>query len=449
MGGTYQNMTDEQFRQSKFGQWQKAEEKLHTAMTGLRRNVPFFSVQILQKPLKLAWEVSTLFTNGKNIKVGVKWILDTSMWEVESGLVHEKFHDNLLHYMRRGNRDFETFNEAADIVVNYNMRQAGFQIGADWLYDEHLGKLNVHQVYEVLWARKQEEAKNQKEPPPQPEQGPPSQGQGPPQPGQGHPQPGQGHPQPGQGQGQTNTTPQKTKYFGEVQDMPSGQGEDIAPSEEEIRAAEQDEKMSMTIAMNTAKRMGKLPGHLERIVTVRIKGELSWREAVASWCAVNKFDDYSWKRPNSKYVLYGYYLPTLHNEVIDNILVFCDTSGSINQKMLTEMISDIHELMSTFNIQNMKVGYVDSELYQPLEEWSVDSECKPNPVGGGGTDFRPGFTWVKENDEHPVGIIYLTDGQCSRFPLEEPDCPVCWVIIDGMTEDFKPPFGECVYRHLG
>jgi predicted metal-dependent peptidase len=292
-----------------------------------------------------------------------------------------------------------------------------------------------------LWEKKKNDAKRDNEPQPQP-------GQGPGKPGTGQPQPGQGPPQPGQSPGQPNTAPELPKYFGEVQDMPSDKGKGQSAGEEEIRAAEADEKMAMTVAMNVAKRAGKLPGHLERLVSVRIKGELSWREAVAAWKSTICHDDYSWKRPNNKYVQYGMYLPVLENETIDNIIVMVDTSGSIDTKMLQEMIGDIHSLMSTFNIQNMKVLYIDTEINGEVEEWGVAEDCKPNPKGGGGTDFRPGFEWMVEHDEQPVGVVYLTDGYCSRFPSEEPDCPVCWVIVDGTSESFRPPFGEVVFRHL-
>lgn len=430
MGGSYTTMTNEQYERSRFARYRKAEEKVKSAMAGLRRQVPFFSVQVMRKPVEITWEVPTLCTDGTRIRIGAEWVLNTDMWEVESGIIHEKFHDNLLHHLRRGNRDFETWNIAGDYVVNYNMKQAGFQIGKDWLYDERIGSRSITQAYDILWEKKKQEAERNGQPPPQP--------QGPPQPGQGS-----GQPQPGQ----PNTPGEKPKYFGEVRDMPSEKGEGQKPSEDEIRAAEADEKMAMTVAMNVAKRAGKLPGHIQRIVMVKIKGELSWREAVASWKATIIRDDYSWRRPNNKYVQYGMYLPELYNETIDNLVVMCDTSGSIDSKMLREMIGDIHTLMSTFNIQNMKVLYIDSEI-NGIEEWSVSEDCKPNPKGGGGTSFRPGFEWMEKNDEQPVGVIYITDGYCSRFPREEPECPVLWVIVDGYNESFRPPFGEVVYRHL-
>jgi len=66
---------------------------------------------------------------------------------------------------------------------------------------------------------------------------------------------------------------------------------------------------------------------------------------------------------------------------------------------------------------------------------------KLNPVGGGGTDFRPPFEYLESEDIIPAAAIYLTDGECYSFP-EEPDYPVMWIIDNKRTAD--PPFGEVI-----
>ena len=65
-----------------------------------------------------------------------------------------------------------------------------------------------------------------------------------------------------------------------------------------------------------------------------------------------------------------------------------------------------------------------------------------NPVGGGGTDFRPVFEWVERQGVAPCCLVYLTDLLCNRFPDQTPDYPVLWV----QTADYNvtAPFGEIV-----
>ncbi len=60
--------------------------------------------------------------------------------------------------------------------------------------------------------------------------------------------------------------------------------------------------------------------------------------------------------------------------------------------------------------------------------------------GGGGTDFRPVFTYIKElmkNDPtfRPQGLLYFTDGK-GRFPQTRPPYPTAFVFL---REDDDPP----------
>lgn len=426
MGGTWESMSDWEYKNSRFGKWKSAEEKMKSALTGLRMNAPFFSVEMLQKPCELSWEVSTARTNGKKKQFGVDWVLTNRTKIVESGMAHEVGHDKFLHHLRRGNRDFVTWNEAGDYVVNWWLLQAGFEIGEGWLLDSRFADMSVTKVYDILWAEKQASKRQS----PQDQQQTPGDGQGTPD-------------QQGNQQGDQQPAP---KYFGEVVDMPSSKGESFKPTEDEVKQAEAQEVMTATMAVNAAKRAGKLPWNIDRMVTIMKHGKLSWVEAIAGWATTISHDDYSWKRPNPRYVPHNVYLPSLYTEKVDNIVCIVDTSISIDQKQLAEMVKDIHSLMSTFHIETLTVIYVDTDV-QRVEEWSVSEDCHPQPKGGGGTDFRPGFEYIESNDLQPTGIIYLTDGQCSRFPRQEPDCPLCWVIFDGYLENFRPPFGTVVYRH--
>ncbi len=61
------------------------------------------------------------------------------------------------------------------------------------------------------------------------------------------------------------------------------------------------------------------------------------------------------------------------------------------------------------------------------------------PLGGGGTDFRPVFEWVAQNQIPAVCLIYLTDLCCHSFP-EVPEYPVLRVTDSRRTA----PFGETI-----
>jgi predicted metal-dependent peptidase len=61
--------------------------------------------------------------------------------------------------------------------------------------------------------------------------------------------------------------------------------------------------------------------------------------------------------------------------------------------------------------------------------------------GGGGTDFRPAFKWMEENDVVPDVLLYLTDGY-GTFPEEAPEYPVIWGDISGQPKNY--PWGDVV-----
>ena len=66
------------------------------------------------------------------------------------------------------------------------------------------------------------------------------------------------------------------------------------------------------------------------------------------------------------------------------------------------------------------------------------------PAGGGGTDFRPPFAWVEEQEIRPACLIYLTDLRSRYFP-RPPDYPVLWAATTGRTA----PFGETLRLRPG
>jgi predicted metal-dependent peptidase len=63
--------------------------------------------------------------------------------------------------------------------------------------------------------------------------------------------------------------------------------------------------------------------------------------------------------------------------------------------------------------------------------------------GRGGTDFRAPFEKAEELGilQDFVGIVVLTDGECSRF-AEDPGVDVLWILT--REYNFKPPYGEVI-----
>ena len=146
-----------------------------------------------------------------------------------------------------------------------------------------------------------------------------------------------------------------------------------------------------------------------------------------------------WFPPNRRHVHNGLYLPSVRSEELGKVVVAVDTSGSIHQQELDQFAGELNAILEDYKA-DCKVIYCDSQI-AGIEEFTADDlPLQLEPRGGGGTNFKPPFDHLEDEDENPACFIYFTDGQCSQFP-EEPAYPVLWACTE---KNFQPPFGETV-----
>ena len=66
-------------------------------------------------------------------------------------------------------------------------------------------------------------------------------------------------------------------------------------------------------------------------------------------------------------------------------------------------------------------------------------------LGGGGTDFRPAFSYVNDLLEQGelkelAGLLYFTDGK-GRYPAKRPDYRTAFLFLEDYDEAAVPPWG--------
>ena len=94
-----------------------SEQKLTKARTQLLLNQPFFGTLCVRlKPVP--GPVSTMATNGRVIMYNPEFVERLTAAELEAVVAHETLHCALGHHCRRGERDPELWNEAADLAIN-------------------------------------------------------------------------------------------------------------------------------------------------------------------------------------------------------------------------------------------------------------------------------------------------------------------------------------------
>lgn len=392
-----------------------ARDKISAARSALVLDHPFFGALALRLRMVEDRGCKTAWTDGERMGFNPSYVNSLGPSRLIAVLAHEVLHCAAGHPWRRGGRDERLWNEAADYAISCILKDAGFDIGDDWLVEPGFKGLSAEEIYERLKARAG---------------GGDPDGSGASPPPESASAGGSGQDGAPDGSEASGGGDQQEPDFGpgEVRDAPK---ESASQSEAEWRAA-------VATAAKAAKAMGRLPGGLERFAAEAVKPRIDWRAILRRFVQSAAREDYTWRMPNMRYAATGMYLPSLKNETMGPIVVFVDTSGSIGDKELSAFSAEIRSIAEEARPETLWVVYADAAVRR-ADEFPMGEDVQICPVGGGGTDFRPAFEWVEKNKVKPSCAIYLTD-LYGTFPKSPPDYPVLWVA----TSRNDVPWGEAV-----
>ena len=221
------------------------------------------------------------------------------------------------------------------------------------------------------------------------------------------------------------------KMLGEVRDAPS----------KSFNQVEASWKVALAQAAQQAKAMGTMSAGVQRLVNQELYPDLDWRVLLRHFLEQSASNDYSWMAPCRRYLCQGLCLPGLHSKEPGHVVVAVDTSASIDSKALNHFAAEISGILDNYDT-TIDVVYCDRAVRGHERFERQDLPLKLTPVGGGGTDFRPVFYWLKKQQIEPCCLVYLTDLECNRFPEDLPQYAVLWVKTG--TYENQPPFGDVV-----
>lgn len=366
---------------------------------------PFFGSLLLGLDMEEVRWCETAATDGVRIVYNPDFINTLSDPELDMVLAHEVLHVVFKHHLRRQKRDPEQWNVAGDFAINLVLKDCGYTLPKDVLFDPQYKDLSTEAIYDRL-------------PPPPPKGG--KQGG-----------PGDG----GQGQGQPVYDPSR---LGGVMDQPAPDGKEMG--QEQAKAEEMRVDAKVAQAAMAAKARGKLPGSLQGFIHDVLHPKLDWREVLRRFVqeTMNP-SDFTWSRPNRRALADGMYLPGTLKEAVGEIVVVGDSSGSVSDHELAQFFGEMGSIVEEVKPERTHIIMCDSAIgWTGTFEAGDELDYKVIRMGRGGTSFAPPFDWVRKNDIHPKALIYLTDLECS-FP-KEPDYPVLWI----STTKRKAPWGETI-----
>ena len=373
-----------------------AAQKMIKARANLVMAHPFFGTLALRLKMIEDPSIETAACDGTSIRYNPKFVGKLPLSKVQGLIAHEVMHPAFLHHTRRGNRDKKKWNIACDYAINTILHNAGFDLPEGRYLNPAYSGMTAERIYTLL----------------------------------------PDDPNDGNGNGNGDQDSNDPGGDGGVDDSPNSQNGGGSQSQQNHEEAEW--KVAVAQAAHMAKQVGNLPGDIERMMEELFEPVLPWRSILRRFMTEKCNDDFSWKRGNRRFIAQGLYLPSrLSDDAMGEIVVVIDTSGSISEKELTEFGSEIKGIVDEVRPSKVRVIYCDSRIAH-IDEFGPDDDLQFAAHGGGGTDFRPPFEWLEENQIVPRALVYLTDGY-GPFPEQEPNFPVMWVINN---HDVTPPHGE-------
>ena len=187
-----------------------------------------------------------------------------------------------------------------------------------------------------------------------------------------------------------------------------------------------------------------MPLFAERMLKEMQKPQIDWRTLINDFVQQDVCD-YSFTPPDKRFFETDFLLPDYNDfdESVKNILFMIDTSASMSDKMVASAYYEVKGAIDQYGgkLQGW-LGFFDWQVKTPRPFCGTDELLKIRPIGGGGTNFKNVFAYIRDKmqDNPPTAIILLTDGYAD-FPDESManGVPVLWVINN---EEVTPPWGK-------
>jgi len=209
--------------------------------------------------------------------------------------------------------------------------------------------------------------------------------------------------------------------------------------------SKQRDKWKNTLAEGTmfAKQRGKIPRGMELMIDELLNPKVNWKTMLYKYITSVIPFDYTYNRPSKRSISCGSYMPSILRESVE-IVVSIDTSGSISKTELTEFMTEINQMLTSFSNVNIKLIVCDSEIKDVFSLGNGQEHNIEDIIfrGGGGTSHLPVYDYIKENLPNTQFLINFTDGY-TDFPDDE-EIKTLWVLCSGSCDDDNIPFGEII-----
>ena len=217
---------------------------------------PFYAAILLQLEVVLTEKIGDrdlwmAATDGAKLYINPKNFEQLSLAKAKGVLKHEVMHVAQMHPFRGEGKEARRWNHATDSAINPIIFDEGGELPDGVLTGAGFKGMTAEQIYAQL--------------PPEP---------------------------PGQGGGRGN--------------QQNPMDDDVVPAPDKSQAAQDKAKVMISQAASVAAAMGKLPAHVKEALDEILSPKVDWTEYLRTWLTEVSPSDYSFARPNRRFIAGGF-----------------------------------------------------------------------------------------------------------------------------------------------
>lgn len=339
--------------------------------------------------LKYEWDdtMPTACTNGVYMKLNPEWFMALTQPQQIGLILHETMHTVYMHMLRRGHRDHRRYNIAGDHVINLMLLERRFQLPPDGYHDPAFKGMTTEAVYDLL---------------------------------------------------PTDPDPDFTPDVVEGDCVESPQEIEQQVQQTLIRAALRSEQEGDT--------PGTVPGDIKLFLDGLLNPKLPWNKILIQYLNRYTKSDYSWRRPNRRFMP-EFYLPSLHSTSLIDLAIAVDISGSVTDYEFKTFISEIAAIFRMLKPEKITLIQFDTAIKSVDSIKGFNDLVNVSFTGRGGTDFEPVLQWAQTKSNTPQLLLVFTDG-AFRFRTQTYKGDVLWLIHNDKKKRFNPPYGKTIHYEV-
>jgi len=387
-------------------------EMLITARVGLLLKASFFGNLATRLKLVNADEwCATAATDGRNFYYNTRFIKMLRPKEVEFLFGHEVLHCVYDHFGRRGDRNPQLWNIADDFCVNADLKKhhvGEFITSVPCLYDHKYDGMSAEEVYDILYEKADKIDIND-----------------------------------------LLNRMIDDHLDGDDEQDGGGSGDQEGKGRPQLSKEERqqikDEIKEAMLAAASASDAGNIPAGVKRLIKDLTEPKMDWRELLRMQLESTIKSDYTWMRASRKGWHMDAVMPGMKLDPMIDIALMIDASGSMDDAMLKDILSETASIMESFPAYRIHVASFDTEVYNPQQYDSDNLEdiTEYEIQGGGGTDFDCMFKYLKDNEIEPKRLVVFTDGYPFGSWGDENYADTVWILHG--TTSIEPPWGQFAY----